>query len=130
MNKYNNKKVVYQGITFDSERERDRYLVLKDAEQRGIIQLLTVHPLFELIPPVVDLVTVQLKTKSTKKEKVIQRAITYKADFKYVKDGELIVEDVKISPDLIPKEFAIKEKLMFWRYRIKVKRVYHAGEEI
>lgn len=130
MNKYNNKKVVYQGITFDSERERDRYIVLKDAEQRGIIQQLTVHPLFELIPSVTEVVKVQLKTKIIGKEKVLQRAITYKADFQYIKDGELIVEDVKISPDLIPKEFAIKEKLMFWRYRIKVKRVYHAGEEI
>lgn len=130
MNKYNNKKVAYQGIKFDSERERDRYLVLKDAERRGTIQQLTVHPLFELIPPIIDIVTVQLKTKTTKKEKVIQRAITYKADFQYIKGGELVVEDVKISPDLIPKEYAIKEKLMFWRYRIKIKRVYNVGEEI
>lgn len=130
MNKYNNKKVVYQGIKFDSERERDRYLVLNDAESRGIIQQLTVHPMFELIPPIIDIVTVQLKTKTTKKEKVIQRAITYKADFQYIKNGELVVEDVKISPDLIPKEYAIKEKLMFWRYRIKIKRVYNVGEEI
>ena len=30
-NKYNAKKVEYNGILFDSTKEKDRYIVLKDA---------------------------------------------------------------------------------------------------
>ena len=36
-NKYNAKKVTHQGITFDSKRERDRWLVLCDMQKRGEI---------------------------------------------------------------------------------------------
>lgn len=42
----------------------------------------------------------------------------------------MVVEDVKINPKIIPKEYLLKEKLMFWRYRIKIKRVYNVGEEV
>lgn len=36
-NKYNAKKVTYQGITFDSKRERDRWIVLCGMQKRGEI---------------------------------------------------------------------------------------------
>ena len=39
MSKYNNKKVVYAGITFDSKAERDYYLYLLDLKQRGIVDV-------------------------------------------------------------------------------------------
>lgn len=130
MNKYHNTKTVFQGIKFDSTRERNRYIVLKDAERKGIISQLTVRSVFELIPAIREIVKVQLKTKTKIKERTVQRAITYKSDFQYIKNGELVVEDVKISPDVIPKEYELKEKLMFWRYRIKIKRVYNVNEEV
>ena len=47
-NKY--KKVEFAGIKFDSKRERDRYMVLKDAERRGVISELKCQPKFTLIP--------------------------------------------------------------------------------
>ena len=36
-NKYKNEKVEFDGIKFDSKRERDGYMVLEDAERRGEI---------------------------------------------------------------------------------------------
>ena len=49
-NKYKNEKVEFDGIKFDSKRERDRYMVLKDAERRGVISELKCQPKFTLIP--------------------------------------------------------------------------------
>ena len=34
--KYGNKKVEYQGKLFDSKREMQRYVVLKEAEEKGL----------------------------------------------------------------------------------------------
>ena len=36
-NKYGNKKVEVDGLLFDSKKEMQRYLVLKDAERNGVI---------------------------------------------------------------------------------------------
>lgn len=36
-NKYGAIKCAWDGITFDSKRERDRYIILKDRERRGEI---------------------------------------------------------------------------------------------
>ena len=130
MAKYHNRKTRLGEMVFDSGRERDRYLVLKDAERKGIIEQLNVHVRFELIPAVKEKVKIQLKTKEKEVERTLQFPISYIADFQYVKNGELIVEDVKIDPKVIPKEFALKEKLMFWRYRIKIRRVYKPTEEV
>lgn len=46
MSKYNNKKVVYAGITFDSKAERDYYLYLLDLKQRGIVTDIQLQPSF------------------------------------------------------------------------------------
>ena len=58
------------------------------------------------------------------------RAVTYKADFVYIKDGEEIIEDVKISKGLIPKEFALKEKIFFWKYGKRIQLIYNANDPI
>lgn len=60
----------------------------------------------------------------------VQLAITYRGDFQYKKDGELVVEDVKISKFLVPEVFKIKEKLMLAVHGIKIKRVYKPTDEI
>jgi hypothetical protein len=44
----NIRKRVICGITFDSGAEANRYLVLRDMEQRGEIRHLEVHPHFDL----------------------------------------------------------------------------------
>ena len=41
-----------------------------------------------------------------------------------------VVEDVKASPKMIPQEFVLKEKLLFWKYGIKIKRVYKKNDPI
>lgn len=85
---------------------------------------------FELIPAIKENYVVHLKTKDKVKERTIQKATTYKCDFQYKKDGKTIVEDVKISPFLIPKDFRLKEKLMLWRHGIQIKKVFEPNEEI
>lgn len=128
--KYGNKKVEYQGQLFDSKREMQRYIVLKEAEEKGLISDLRTQVTFELIPAITEEYVEHLKTKDKIKTRVLQRAVTYKADFVYVKDGEEIVEDVKISKALIPKEFSLKEKIFFWKYGKRIQLVFNANDPI
>lgn len=128
--KYGNKKVEYQGKLFDSKREMQRYVVLKEAEEKGLISDLRTQVTFELIPAITEEYVEHLKTKDKIKTRVLQRAVTYKADFVYIKDGEEIIEDVKISKALIPKEFALKEKIFFWKYGKRIQLVFNANDPI
>jgi len=130
--KYGNKKVVFRGETFDSARERDRYIYLLEREARGDIMSLRRQVVYELVPGITETIEVQLKTKVKEVEKVVQRAVTYRCDFEYVRcsDGATVVEDVKICPALMPKEFVIKEKLFRWRFGFSIRRVYSATESV
>ena len=65
-NKYKNKKVVYEGITFDSEMEKEFYLALLKKYKKDEIKI---QPKFELQQSFRD------------RENKLQRAITYTADF-------------------------------------------------
>lgn len=69
--KYKNKKVVYNGIKFDSQKERNYYIKLKLLEDKGKIKDLKLQVKYELQP----------KFKSGNKN--IQ-AISYIADFTYL----------------------------------------------
>ena len=129
-NKYKNEKVEFDGIKFDSKRERDRYMVLKDAERRGVISELKCQLKFTLIPAQYHEEAKQLKTKVKIVDKFDFHAITYIGDFQYVKDGKIVVEDIKISPKLVPAEFKIKEKMMYYFHKIRIRRVYKPNEEI
>ena len=129
-NKYKNEKVEFDGIKFDSKRERDRYMVLKDAERRGLISEMKCHPIFELMPAIYHDEVKHLKTKDKIIKRCDQLSITYRGDFQYMKDGNLVVEDCKISKYLIPKEYVLKEKMMFAVHGIKIKRVYKPTDEI
>ena len=48
--KYRSQKATYNGITFDSKRERDRYIDLLLLERAGEISELRLQVPFELIP--------------------------------------------------------------------------------
>lgn len=130
--KYRNKKVIIEGIEFDSKREGQRYLVLKDAQERGFISNLELQPKFELIPAIREEYVKHLKTKDKIETRTVQLAITYKADFRYIKDGQTIVEDVKASPKMaaLDKAFLIKEKLFRWHFGFSLKRVYKETDPI
>jgi hypothetical protein len=128
--KYGNSKVEYQGMSFDSKREMQRYIVLKEAEERGLISDLRTQVVFELVPSITEEHVKHLKTKDKIETRVAQRAILYKADFVYKKDGKEVIEDVKVAKGLIPKEFTLKEKLFFWRFGKKIKLVFKPNDEI
>lgn len=80
--KYHAKKTVVDGITFDSKKEANRYIVLKRQEMAGTISDLKLQVRFELLP------TIKLPGETLRKK-------GYIADFTYRYDGKLIVEDVK-----------------------------------
>lgn len=130
--KYGNKVCYLGDIKFSSKKEMQRYLVLKEAQDKGIISNLELQPSFELIPKITEKVIVHLKTKDKVEERFVQHPIMYIGDFAYVKNGGKVVEDVKSSPkaDALDDKFLIKEKLFRWKFGFSIKRVYKANEEI
>lgn len=128
--KFGNTKVVYDGIKFDSKRERDRYIVLMDAQRQGIISNLRLQVPYTLLADEYTDFVKQLKTKTKIERRRTFIGVKYKADFVYLKDGVTIVEDCKISPRMIPKEYVLKEKMMHSLKGIDIRRVYKANDPI
>ena len=83
-NKYRNKKTEIDGIKFASKKEGLRYVELKSLQERGKITCLVCQPKFELQAKFEDIIT-----------GVKYRSINYVADFTYICDAGVIVEDVK-----------------------------------
>lgn len=81
-NKYGNKKITIDGISFDSKKEAFKYRELKILEKAGIIKNLKLQPRYELQP-------------KFKKNGKSFRKIEYVSDFEYAQDGKIIVEDTK-----------------------------------
>lgn len=106
--KYHNKKVVVDGVKFDSKREAARYQQLKLLERAGSISDLKLQVPFELIP------------SQRIEGKVIERAWVYVADFVYRENGEQIVED---SKGFRTSEYVAKRKAMLFRHNIRIKEV-------
>lgn len=105
-NKYHAKKTTIRGQTFDSKKEAARYQELRLLQIAGEITDLRRQVPFLLIPAqYID-------------GKCVERGVTYKADFVYRKDGELVVEDAK---GVRTSEYKIKRKLMLERHGIMVK---------
>ena len=131
-NKYGNKKVEYDGLKFDSKKEKDRYIFLKAQEKLGNIQDLQLQVKYELIPAIKEEYVEHLKTKDRVKTRTVQLAITYTCDFQYYKNGELVTEDVKASPKSasLDKSFILKEKIFRWKFGRSIKRVYKPAEQI
>ena len=107
--KYHNKKVKYDGYTFDSIREKNYYIKLKLLEKAGKIKELELQKEFELQP------SFKLNNKTSRK-------ITYRADFTYktTEDDKLHVVDVKGSKKIITEVFKIKKKLFEYKYGIEI----------
>ena len=100
--KYSNKKVLIDGITFDSMKEANRYRELKLLEKVGEISNLVLQPVYVL-----------LNGFEYKGEKI--RAIKYIGDFEYieVKTGNKVLEDTK---GFKTKDYLIKVKLLKNKY--------------
>ena len=98
--KYHAKRTSVDGITFDSKREADRYLVLKSMEEDGAIEDLRRQVRYELVP-------------AFDVDGRHYRPVYYVADFVYREDGREVVEDVKgMRTDV----YRLKSKLFARRY--------------
>lgn len=116
--KYGAKKTVFDGITFDSKREAERYRALVLLQSVGEITDLKLQVPFELLPAQYAETGVTYKRgekAGQQKMKCIERSLTYIADFVYTRtsDGKTVVEDVK---GMKTKEYIIKRKLFRWMY--------------
>lgn len=89
-NKYGNIKTTVDGTTFHSKKEAERYRVLRQEVEDGVIHSLRLQPSF----------TIRVNGH------LICR---YIADFEYVRDGATVVEDVK---GRITDVYRLKKKLV------------------
>mgnify|MGYP002576935201 CR=1 FL=1 len=107
--KYGNRKVVMDGMTFDSVKEYRRFCELRLLERAGEVAELRRQVKFELLP------------SQRVDGKVVERPVTYIADFVYTdKDGRQVVEDTK---GVRTKEYIIKRKLLLHKYGIRIREV-------
>jgi len=100
MNKYHNKKTVVDNITFDSCAEANHYCELKLRVKAGEIYELKLQPRF-------------LLQESYKYKGKTIRKIEYVADFEYIENGQVVVEDKK---GMETQVFKIKWKLLLKKY--------------
>lgn len=128
--KYGNSKTSFGGVEYDSKRERDRHIFLLNAEREGTISDIRRQVTFHLLPAQYETVEKQLKTKTKQVSQCVERAVDYTADFTYIKDGELVVEDCKISKTMLPKEYVLKRKMMLYFHGIKIREVYSPTESV
>ena len=106
--KYGNKKVEINGIIFDSKREARRYLELDAMAKAGQIQNLRRQVWYELLP------------NQRIDGKLVERAVSYVADFVYEKNGETVVEDAKGHRT---RDYTLKRKMMLFFYGIRISEV-------
>lgn len=107
-NKYNNRVVQRDGMTFDSVKEYRRYCELALLERAGQITDLQRQVKFELIP-------------SQKIDgKVVEYPCSYVADFVYMENGKKVVEDTK---GYKTKDYIIKRKLMLREHGIRIQEI-------
>lgn len=109
MSKYYSRKVIIDGIKFDSKKEGNRYLELKLLLKARKIRDLELQKKFELLP------------KYKMNNKTI-RAISYIADFVYwdISKNEMVIEDTK---GFKTEVYKLKKKLFEYKYGIEIKEV-------
>lgn len=108
-NKYHARKVTIGGLTFDSQREADRWTELQILEGKGLISHLHRQARFTLIPA------------QYINGRCVERSCSYIADFVYIDEkGEKVVEDVK---GMCTAEYVIKRKLMLQEYGLRIREV-------
>lgn len=119
--KYGNRKTIVDGIEFDSAKEARRYCELKLLLRAGKIEKLELQKEFELIPAQYETFPRYGKTGKRLQDgkRCIEKGCVYKADFAYLQNGRLIVEDTK-SKATKTKDYIIKRKLMLWRFGIRI----------
>ena len=107
--KYGNSKITIDGIRFDSKREAQRWQELRLMERAGRITDLRRQVKFVLIP-----------SQRGEDGKVIEKQVTYIADFVYLKDGKTVVED---SKGYRTEVYRLKKKMMLYFFHIRIQEV-------
>ena len=109
MSKYYSKKVIIDGIPFDSKKEGNYYLKLKMLLKAGAIKDLELQKEFILQD------SFKLNNKTIRK-------IKYKADFSYVStsDDKLHIVDVK---GFKTEVYRLKKKLFEYKYGIEIEEI-------
>jgi uncharacterized protein YcgI (DUF1989 family) len=110
--KYRNTKVEQDGIVHDSGKEARRWDTLQIMQAAGKITDLRRQVSFVLAP------AVHLAGEAKKKP-----ALRYFADFTYLQDGQLVVEDTKSRPTRKLAAYRIKKHLMATVHGIHIKEV-------
>lgn len=110
--KYGNKKITAgNGQVFDSKKEYRRWVELTLLERAGEITNLQRQVPYLLIPeqraPSTEVYKKGSMAGQPKPGPVLERKVTYIADFVYEQNGETVVEDTK---GLRTKEYVLKEK--------------------
>ena len=108
-NKYNNTKVEYKGIKFDSIKEMKHYQLLEYLQKIGEIKELKLQVPYELIP------------KYKINNKTVRKCV-YVADFVYydTKDNKVHVIDTK---GFRTDTYKLKKKLFEYKYKIEIEEV-------
>jgi hypothetical protein len=101
--KYGNKRTKVNGITFASKKEANRYLFLLSKQNSGEISELELQPEYKL-----------WVTSEDGFETMVGR---YRGDFRYLRGGKRIVEDVKGYKTPI---YRLKKKMVEARYGIRI----------
>ena len=99
-NKYNARKIEYNGIKFDSAFELKCWKYLEQLAKEDKITNLQRQVRFEIIPA-----------------NSVYRALTYVADFTFYVGDKYIVADAK---GLVLPEFKIKQKIFFDKYKNEI----------
>lgn len=109
MSKYNNKKTIMDGITFDSQHEASYYRQLTLLQRAGVIKQFELQPVYELQP-------------GYKRGKKKIQPITYKADFLVTySDGRQEIIDCK---GMRTPTYILKKKMFEYKYpELEIKEV-------
>jgi predicted polyphosphate/ATP-dependent NAD kinase len=110
--KFNNVKVDQDGQLFDSRKEATRWRELEQLAAAGVIQDLKRQVRYILAP------AVHLAGEAKKKA-----ALRYYADFTYIENGQLVVEDAKSEPTRKLASYRNKKHLMATVHGIHIKEV-------
>ena len=116
--KYNNRKVVMDGIKFDSEREAARFAELKVLRAMGKIRDLRLQVNFTLVEGYTTIEGERIKP------------MVYRADFTYERAAEpdrngtvYWLREVEDAKGAKTKDYLLKKKLMRGKYGITIREV-------
>lgn len=122
---YNVKTRALDGTVFDSRKEAIRWDELTLLQRAGKISNLQRQVQFDLIPSQYERFERYGKKGNRLKDgyRLIERAAVYTADFVYNdENGNQVVEDTK-SEGTKTEAYILRRKLMYYRYKIKIKEV-------